>query len=162
MTSASSFRILTNRLAVGCGRRARQQPHEDCGPVGGTIIAQTKSRLTISLKSVVCGGTISGLLSCDRPAVAMGACESRRKSASKYLANARHQTSVRPGFIGEMTRPNTNDGVSRRKLAKLAPSCSGTPRSNATLLGAPRKAKNNLHRRNRQSAYQKSKFGRQT
>src|SRR6185295_8887226 len=28
---------------------ARQQPHEDRSPVGGTIIAQTKSRLTISL-----------------------------------------------------------------------------------------------------------------
>src|SRR5258705_9215318 len=39
------------------------------------------------------------------------------KIASKYLANARHQTSVRPGFIGEMTRPNTNSGVSRQKLA---------------------------------------------
>src|SRR5258708_13349927 len=41
------------------------------------------------------------------------------KIASKYLANARHQTSVRPGFIGEMTRPNTNSGVSRQKLANL-------------------------------------------
>ena len=46
------------------------------------------------------------------------------KIASKYLANARHQTSVRPGFIGEMTRPNTNAGVSRQKLARrLAPRC---------------------------------------
>src|SRR6267154_1647154 len=33
---------------VGCSRRARQQPHEDRSPVGGPIIAQTKSRLTIS------------------------------------------------------------------------------------------------------------------
>jgi hypothetical protein len=39
------------------------------------------------------------------------------KIASKYLANAPHQTSVRPGFIEEMTRPDTNDGVSRQKLA---------------------------------------------
>src|SRR3979490_2349022 len=29
------------------GGRARQQPHEDCSPVGGPIIAQTKSRLTL-------------------------------------------------------------------------------------------------------------------
>jgi hypothetical protein len=38
------------------------------------------------------------------------------KAASEYLANVRHRTSVRPGFIGEMTRPNTNAGVSRQKL----------------------------------------------
>jgi hypothetical protein len=45
---------------VGRGRRARQQPHEDCSSVG-PIIAQTESRLTISLKSFICGGTISAL-----------------------------------------------------------------------------------------------------
>src|SRR5208282_5605403 len=96
--------------------RARQQPHEDRSPVGGTITAQTKSRLKISRKSIVCKGTISAILSCNRPAVPMALGQSRRKSASKYLANARHQASVRPSIIGEMTPPNTNDGVSRQKL----------------------------------------------
>jgi hypothetical protein len=38
------------------------------------------------------------------------------KIASKYRANARHQTSVCPGFIGEMARFNTNSAVSRQKL----------------------------------------------
>ena len=38
------------------------------------------------------------------------------KIASKYLANTRHRTSVRPDSIGEMARPNTNAGVSRQKL----------------------------------------------
>jgi hypothetical protein len=42
------------------------------------------------------------------------------KIASKYLPNAGHRTSVRPGFIEEMTRPNSNSGVSRQKLANAA------------------------------------------
>src|SRR5467141_2801569 len=52
------------------------------------------------------------------PCVQLTLHEIAMKIASKYLANARHQTSVRPGFIGEMTRPNTNSGVSRQKLAR--------------------------------------------
>jgi hypothetical protein len=38
------------------------------------------------------------------------------KIVSKNLGNARHQTSVCPGFIGEVTRRDTNSGVSRQKL----------------------------------------------
>src|SRR5258705_12521216 len=53
------------------------------------------------------------------PCVQLTLHEIAMKIASKYLANARHQTSVRPGFIGEMTRPNTNSGVSRQKLASV-------------------------------------------
>src|SRR5882762_8224938 len=34
---------------MGRSRCARQQPHEDCSPVGGPIIAQTKSRLTLPI-----------------------------------------------------------------------------------------------------------------
>ncbi len=46
---ANNLMKIAALLADRSSRRRRQQPHEDCSPVGGPIIAQTKSRLTLPI-----------------------------------------------------------------------------------------------------------------
>jgi hypothetical protein len=98
---------------MGCSRRARQQPHEDRSPVGGTIIAQTKSRLTVSFKSLrLSRHDIRRTILQPTRRPYRRSVKSRQKSAGK----CRHQTSVHPSSIAEIARLSTNEGVSRQKL----------------------------------------------
>jgi hypothetical protein len=101
---------------VGRSGGARQQPVEDCSAVDGSIIAQTKSRLTIS--------PILWLLREETVAIIAApwllqpdSSRNRDKNRVKTLVETRYRSSVSPSFIEEMTRGGTNQGVSRQKLA---------------------------------------------
>jgi hypothetical protein len=98
-------------------RRARQQPHEDRRPVGGPIIAQTKSRLTIPLKSLHLRRTISALdFAASAATIQRALREIITKIASEDLSNPEIRRQFTPIFIGEMPCLCTNAGVSRQKL----------------------------------------------
>jgi hypothetical protein len=84
---------------VGRGGRARQQPHEDRGAVGGPIGAQTKSRLILSIKSFIRSGS-DRRPHCDHCMVSTGASRNRIENRVKIRGECRDPPSVCPGFIG--------------------------------------------------------------
>ena len=83
------------------------------------IIAQTKSRLTISLAHSFVAERYPPEPSCNRPRRPTGAVRNRDENRRpEYLANADIRRQFTPVLLAEMARLTQNAGVSRQKLAR--------------------------------------------
>jgi hypothetical protein len=89
------------------------KPHEDRSSVDGTIIARAKTQPDIPQVHRLWWHDIRRTF-LQPGAFPIGAWPITTKADAKIPRKC--APSSRPGFIGEMTRPNTNDGVSRQKL----------------------------------------------
>jgi hypothetical protein len=98
---------------VGRRSRARQQPHEDCSADRGSIIAQTKSRLTTSPQSLVSGGKKLCFIAAIA-AVHRILCEFAGKLRVKMPGRSRLSCPVYPDFIEELARLNKNQAFRDR------------------------------------------------